>query len=127
MELTQGEKMMAAAKQQINLYKGLHGDRTKEQKRLDELDLTDKECDAITEDAYNNLVHSLIEANGEIHQLRQLLMRAYEELVLLGYDSGFTNEEIRNLTNDISKYLVKPKNDIINLSKEIINESSRIW
>lgn len=87
-----------------------------------------EECDAaIAEDAYNNLVHSLIEANGEILQLRQLLMRAYEELVLLGYDSGFTNEEIRNLTNDISKYLVKPKNDIINLSKEIINESSRIW
>ena len=74
-----------------------------------------EECDAaIAEDAYNNLVRSLIEANGEIRQLQKLLVRAYEELILLGYDSGFTNEEIRNLTNDISKYLIKPKNDIIN-------------
>lgn len=70
----------------------------------------------IAEDAYNNLVCSLIEANGEIRQLRQLLARAYEELVLLGYDSGFTNEEIRNLTNDISKYLIKIEGNDINES-----------
>lgn len=67
--------------------------------------------DTIAEDAYNNLVHSLIEANGEIRQLQKLLARAYEELILLGYDSGFTNEEIRNLTNDISEYLIKIKGE----------------
>lgn len=67
--------------------------------------------DAIAENAYNSLVRSLIEANGEILQLEQLLMRAYEELILLGYDSGYTNEEIHNLTNDISKYLIKIEED----------------
>ena len=79
--------------------------RTKEQKRLDESDLTDEECDAIAEEVYDNLVHSLIEAGGEIRELRTLLSRAYEQLLLLGYDSGFTNEEIHKLTNDIAEYL----------------------
>ena len=111
MELTQEEKMMSAAKQQIILRKALHNDcnvidvRTKEQKRLDEGGLTDEEYDAISEIAYDNLVHSLIEAGGEIRELRELLSRAYEQLLLLGYDSGFTNEEIHKLINDIKKYL----------------------
>lgn len=72
-----------------------------------EEDLTDEECDAIAEEAYDNLVHSLIEAGGEIRELRELLVRAYEQLLLLGYDSGFTNEEIYSLTTDIAKYLEK--------------------
>ena len=93
MELTQEEKMMLAAKQQILLWNAKH-----------DL-LTDADYDAIAEEAHDNLVHSLIEASGEIRELRELLTRAYEQLLLLGYDSGFTNEEIHKLTNDIKKYL----------------------
>ena len=102
--------MMLAAKQQIILRAALHDDcniidvRTKEQKRLDELDLTDEEYEVIAEDSYDCLVHSLIEANGEIHELRSLLCRAYEHIVLLGFDSGFTNKELSELVYDISKY-----------------------
>ena len=83
--------------------------RTKEQKRLDELDLTDEECDAIAQEAYDSLVRSLVEAGGEMRFLRELLARAYEQLMLLGYDSGFSNEEIHKLTNDISEYLKEIK------------------
>lgn len=93
MELTQEEKMMLAAKQQILLYKAKYDD------------LTDEDYNSIAEEAHDNLVHSLIEASGEIRELRELLTRAYEQLLLLGYDSVFTNEEIHKLTNDIKKYL----------------------
>ena len=75
----------------------------------DERYLTDEECDAIAKEAYDNLVHSLIEAGGEIRELRQLLMRSYEQLLLLGYDSNFTNAEIHKLTNDIKEYLEETK------------------
>ena len=71
---------------------------------IDPYDLTDEECAAIAEEAYDNLVHSLVEAGGEVHFLRELLTRAYEQLMLLGYDSGFTNEEIDKLTKDIAEY-----------------------
>ena len=68
---------------------------------VDPYDLADEEYDAITEEVHDNLVRSLIEAGDEIRELRELLARAYEQLMLLGYDSGFTNEEIYKLTNDI--------------------------
>lgn len=77
--------------------------------KCDLWNLTDEECDAIAEKAYDNLVHSLIEAGGEIRELRTLLSRAYEQLLLLGYDSGFTNEEIHKLINDIKEYLEETK------------------
>ena len=109
MELTQGEKMMSAAKQQIILRTALHDEWKGTRRNLpildDAFDFTDEECDAIAEEAYDNLVHSLVEAGGEIRELRSLLARAYEQLLLLGYDSGFTNEEVYNLTSDIKKYL----------------------
>lgn len=109
MELTQEEKMMLAAKQQIILHTALHNDYKGTRRNLpvldDACDLTDEEYVAIAEEAYDNLVHSLIEAGGEIRELRTLLSRAYEQLLLLGYDSGFTNEEIGKLTNDIKIYL----------------------
>ena len=76
---------------------------------VDERDLTDEECDAIAKEAYDNLVHSLIEAGGEIRFLRELLMRAYEQLLLIGYDSSFTNEEIYKLVNEIKEYLEEIK------------------
>lgn len=71
----------------------------------DVCDLTDEECTSISEEVHNNLVRSLIEAGGEIRELRSLLTRAYEQLLLLGYDSGFTNEDIHKLINDITIYL----------------------
>ena len=118
MELTQEEKMMLAAKQQILLRKCLHDEnnnkfyvvnaKTGENRGsvvIDLYDLTDEEYDAIAEEAHDNLVRSLVEAGGEIRELRELLTRAYEQLMLLGYNSGFTNEEIHKLTNDIKRYL----------------------
>ena len=113
MELTQEEKMMLAAKQQIILHTALHNDYKGTRRNLpvldDACDLTDEEYVAIAEEAYDNLVHSLIEAGGEIRELRTLLSRAYEQLLLLGYDSGFTNEEIHKLINDIKEYLEETK------------------
>lgn len=108
MELTQEEKMMSAAKQQIILHTALHNEYKGTRRNLpvldDACDLTDEEYDAIAEEMHDNLVHSLIEAGGEIRELRKLLARAYEQLLLLGYDSGFTNEEIEKLVNDIDRY-----------------------
>ena len=112
MELTQSEKMMSAAKQQMilhttrNEYKGTRCNLPV----FDEAcDLTDEEYDAIKEEAYDNIVHSLIEASAEIRELRNLLARSYEQLLLLGYDSGFANEELSKLTNDIKNYLEETK------------------
>ena len=36
---------------------------------------------------------------------RELLARALEQLYILGYDSNFTNDEVRKLTTDIRNYL----------------------
>lgn len=109
MELTQSEKMMSAAKQQIILHKALHGEYKGTRRNLpvldDACDLTDEEYDTIKEEVHDNLVRSVIDANAEIQELRKLLSRAYEQLMLLGYDSGFTNEEMHKLTNDIAEYL----------------------
>ncbi len=109
MELTQGEKIMVAAKQQMVLHTSLHNEYKGARRNLpvfdDACDLTDEEYDAIAEEVYDNIVGCLIEANVEIGFLRSLLKRAYEQLLLLGYDSGFTNEEIHKLTNDIKMYL----------------------
>lgn len=109
MELTQGEKMMVAAKKQMVLHTSHNADYKGTRCNLpvldDACDLTDEEYDAIAEEMHDNLVHSLIEAGGEIRELRKLLARVYEQLMLLGYDSGFTNEEIYKLTNDIAEYL----------------------
>ena len=112
MEFTQGEKIMSAAKQQMLLHT-LHNDYKGTRRNLpvfdDACDLTDEEYDAIAEDAHTNLVNCLIEANVEIGFIRSLLKRAYEQLLLLGYDSGFTNEELSKLTNDIKMYLEETK------------------
>ena len=113
MELTQGEKIMVAAKQQMLLYT-LHNTDYKGTRRNlpvldDSCDLTDEECDTIAQEAYDNLVRSLVEAGGEVRFLRELLTRAYEQLLLIGYDSGFTNEEIYKLTNEIKEYLEEIK------------------
>lgn len=104
MELTQVEKMMVAAKQQMILRIALDDKYRGTRRNLpildDVCDLADKEYNAITEEVYNNFIHY----SGEIHKLRELLARAYEQLCLLGYDSCFTNDEINKLTNDISEY-----------------------
>ena len=45
------------------------------------------------------------EAGGEINEAKTLLVRALDQLYLLGYDSGFTNPAIEQLVTDIKFYL----------------------
>ena len=45
--------------------------------------------------------------NASNNEARELLTRALEQLYLLGYDSEFTNDDIRALTTDINNYLEK--------------------
>ena len=45
------------------------------------------------------------EAGGEIQEARELLVRALDQLYLLGYDSCFTNPAIEQLVTDIKFYL----------------------
>jgi hypothetical protein len=68
-------------------------------------DLTDEECDELTQESYDNMVRALVEAGGEIREAKELLARALEMLYLLGYDSSFTNSSIDTLTSDIKKFL----------------------
>ena len=63
------------------------------------------EYDEAAEDAHNNLIRSLIDANEDIAEARNLLTRSLEMLYILGYDSSFTNPAIDTLTNDIKFYL----------------------
>ena len=67
--------------------------------------IVDNEYDEAPEDAHNNLIRGLMEANGDIAEAKALLVRALEQLYLLGYDSGFTNPEIEGLTTDIKNFL----------------------
>ena len=69
----------------------------------DEVD--DAELEAAAEEAHDELVRSLVEAGGEIRELKMLLVRALDQLYLLGYDSGFTNPAIEQLVTDIKFYL----------------------
>ena len=61
--------------------------------------------DDAAEEAHDNLVHGLIDANRDIVEARGLLVRALDQLYLLGYDSGFTNPAIKQLVTDIKFYL----------------------
>lgn len=101
MKFTQGEKMIDVAKQQIILHNDYKDTRCNLPVLDDACNLTDEEYDAI--------VNCLIEANTEIGFLRSLLKRAYEQLLSLSFDSGFTNEKIGKLTNDIKMYLEEMK------------------
>lgn len=69
------------------------------------IDPYDAECEAVAEEAHDNLVRSLVEAGGEIREAKELLVRALDQLYLLGYDSGFTNPAIEQLVTDIKFYL----------------------
>lgn len=98
--------------------------RTKEQKRLDAIkqddydpytgkyafispdsEVNDEEYGAAAQEVHDNLVRSLVEASGEIRKAKVLLIRALDQLYLLGYDSGFTNPAIEQLVTDIKFYL----------------------
>ena len=68
-------------------------------------DVSDEEYEAAAQEAHDELVRSLVEAGGEIREAKELLVRSLEMLYLLGYDSGFTNDEIKTLTVDIKKFL----------------------
>ena len=63
------------------------------------------EYDEASEDAYNNLIRGLIDANRDVADAKVLLVRALDQLYLLGYDSGFTNPAIEQLTIDIHNFL----------------------
>ena len=66
-------------------------------------------CNEAAEDAHNNLIRGLIEANEDVAEGRGLLVRALDQLYLLGYDSGFTNPAIEQLVTDIKFYLNRGK------------------
>ena len=66
-------------------------------------------CNEAAEDAHNNLIRGLIEANEDIAEARKLLTRSLEMIYILGYDSSFTNPAIDTLTTDIKKFLEETK------------------
>jgi hypothetical protein len=68
-------------------------------------DINDEEYESAAEEAHDELVRSLVEAGGEIRDAKTLLVRALDQLYLLGYDSGFTNPAIEQLVTDIKFYL----------------------
>lgn len=63
------------------------------------------EYDEAAEDAHNNLIRSLIDASRDVADAKALLVRALDQLYLLGYDSGFTNPAIEQLVTDINNFL----------------------
>lgn len=71
----------------------------------DDDNLTDDEYDEAAEDAHNNLIRGLIDASMDVADAKALLVRALDQLYLLGYDSGFTNPAIEQLVTDIKFYL----------------------
>ena len=107
MELTQEEKMMLAAKQQmlLQMAKSDRDDYDPYTGKYAFCEPSDEEYDAIAEEVHDNLIRSLVEAGGIVREARELLTRSLEMLYLLGYDSSFTNPAIDTLTNDIKKYL----------------------
>ena len=68
-------------------------------------EVSDEEYEAAAQEAHDELVRSLVEAGGEIREAKILLVRALDQLYLLGYDSGFTNPAIEQLVTDIKFYL----------------------
>lgn len=59
-------------------------------------DLTDKECDELAQESYDNLVHSCIEAGGEIRELRRLLTIAKDDLLYLLLDGEGYREQLNS-------------------------------
>ena len=68
-------------------------------------EVDDKEYDEATEDAHNGLIRGLIDASRDVANAKALLVRALDQLYLLGYDSGFTNPAVEQLVTDIKFYL----------------------
>lgn len=74
--------------------------RTKEQKRLDAIedDWTDEEYKAVARETHNNLVHSLVEAGGEINSLkddkRRLIYSLNETVKWLNYFLTHNRDDI---------------------------------
>lgn len=67
-------------------------------------DDTDEECDALAEEAYNNLIRSLIKAGGEMREAKELLARSLEILCALG-DNCLADEWTDSLAKDIKEFL----------------------
>ncbi len=54
---------------------------------------------------FNELCDRLLGKEVKSNEPRELLACALEQLYLLGYDTDFTNDEVRKLTTDIRNYL----------------------
>ncbi len=66
-------------------------------------EMSDEDREAV--EAHDRLIRSFIEADGDRHKARELLVRALDQLYLLGYDSGFTNPAVEQLVTDVKFYL----------------------
>ena len=59
-------------------------------------DLSDEECDKLAQESHDNLVHSLVEAGGEIRELRRLLTLAKDDLLYLLLDGKGYRQELND-------------------------------
>ena len=65
-------------------------------------------CNEAAEDAHNNIIRGLIEANEDIAEARKLLVRANRMLFEFAYDdNGFLSKAAERLSEDIVKFLEK--------------------
>ena len=95
----------------------VHSDKQETFKDIFGDDITDEEYDAIAEETYDNLVHSLIEAGAEVSQLRQdnkeilellKLARDSISLMLCTYDGAF-EEDMQDVLYKIDNRLFRGK------------------
>lgn len=91
------DKMARATRQQSVLRKCLHNENENKFYIVDTK--TGENRGSIVMDSYN----------APSNEARELLTRALEQLYLLGYDSGFTNNDVRALTTDIRNHLEETK------------------
>ena len=67
-----------------------------EYKTDDNDDLSEKKCDELAQESYDSLVHSCIEAGGEIRELRRLLTIAKDDLLYLLLDGQGYREQLNS-------------------------------
>jgi hypothetical protein len=68
-------------------------------------DISDEEYESATEEAYDNLLHSLVKAGGKIHEARELLRRMLKMLYLYGYDEFHGSDLVKKNIIDAKKFL----------------------
>lgn len=67
-------------------------------------DVSDEEYEAV-EEAHDELVRSLVEAGGKIHEARELLRRMLKMLYLYGYDEFHGSDMVKKNITDAKKFL----------------------